>query len=72
MVSAVEGVGDGGVNVDEHVVLRGDLLVPGHHLAVDELGEGITAAGVDDVHQPLLWKMLDVFLVGDCPCGDCP
>ena len=62
---ALEGVGDDGIDVDEHVSLARDLCVPLVDPLLDPVGEGLAQVGVDEVDQELLREVSDLLLDGE-------
>ena len=60
---ALEGSSDIRVHSDQHVLLLGDLGVPGLDLVLDPAHEDFAKHGGADVHDPLLGRLVDLDLV---------
>ena len=56
---------NGRVEIDAEVLLLDDAGVPRINALLDPVGELIRHGGVDDVGQPLLWKLVPVQLIGE-------
>ena len=66
----MEGLGDRGVDIDEHVLLDQQALIPLIHLFADPIGEGGLQQRMADIRDPLLGQLRDLLLVGQVVAND--
>ena len=66
----MEGLGDRGIDVHEHVLLDQQALIPLINLFADPIGEGGLQQRMADVRDPLLGQLRDLLLVGQVVADD--